>query len=140
MLLTFLKQGTTSGFGRRLVKSALLRGDRVIATGRSPEKLQDLVTSCDPELRANLRTLQLDVTEGITSLKAKADEAAAIWGQIDVLVNNAGEISKIARFLQNYLTRDLSGIAVPSILEEGGYGIPLLNRIGLAQTIVGLPL
>ena len=98
MLLTFLKQGTTSGFGRRLVKSALLRGDRVIATGRSSEKLQDLVTSCDPELRANLRTLQLDVTEGITLLKDKADEAAAIWGQIGVLVNNAGEISKIARF------------------------------------------
>ena len=94
-MLTFLKQGTTSGFGRRLVKSALLRGDRVIATGRSSEKLQNLVTSCDLKFRANLRPLQLDVTEGITSLKAKADEAATIWGQIDVLVNNAGEIFKL---------------------------------------------
>ena len=97
-MLTFLKQGTTSGFGRRLVKSALLRGDRVIATGRSSEKLQDLLTSCDPECRANLRTLQLDVTDGITSLKAKADQAASIWGQIDVLVNNAGEIPNIGYF------------------------------------------
>ena len=57
-MLTFLKQGTTSGFGRRLVNSALLRGDRVIATGRSSEKLQDLVTSCNLEFRANFRTLQ----------------------------------------------------------------------------------
>ena len=97
-MLTFLKQGTTSGFGHHLVKSVLLRGDRVIATGRSSEKLQDLVTSCDPEYCVNLRTLQLDVTAGITSLKARADEAAAIWGQIDVLVNNAGEIFKIAKF------------------------------------------
>jgi len=76
----------------------LLRGDRVIATARSSEKLQNLVASCDPKFRGNLRTIQLDVTEGITSLKAKADEAAAIWGQIDVLVNNAGEISKLQVF------------------------------------------
>ena len=54
------------------------------------------MTSCDPKFVGNLRTLQLDVTEGIISLKAKADEAAAIWGQIDVLVNNAGEIIKLA--------------------------------------------
>ena len=139
-MLTFLKQGTTSGFGRRLVNSALLRGDRVIATGRSSEKLQDLVTSCDSEFRANLRTLQLDVTDGITSLKAKADEAASIWGQIDVLVNNAGEISKIARFFFHHLTRHLSGIGIPSLLEEGGYTIPLLNRIDFTQTIIGLSL
>ena len=36
--------------------------------------------------------------DGIILLKAKADEAASIWGQIDVLVYNAGEISKIASF------------------------------------------
>ena len=138
-MLTFLNRGTTSGFGRRLVKSALRRGDRVIATGRSSEKLQNVVTSCDPEFRANLRTLQLDVTEGITSLKAKADEAAAIWGQIDVLVNNAGEVFSIAGFKTNYLTHNLSGVGFPSILEEGGYGIPFLNRIGRTQMIIGLP-
>ena len=79
------------------------------------------------------------MTEGIISLKAKADEAAAIWGQIDVLVNNAGEISKIAKFFP-YLTRDPSGIAIPNILEEGGYDIPPLNRIDLTQTTTGPPL
>jgi len=93
--------GTSSGFGRRLVKSALGRGDRVIATARSLEKLQDLVASCDPKVRDNLRILQLDIAEGEAALKVKADEAAAMWGQIDVLVNNAG-------------------IAFPGLLEEGG--------------------
>jgi NAD(P)-dependent dehydrogenase (short-subunit alcohol dehydrogenase family) len=32
----------------------------------------------------------LDVTEGEASIKVKADKAAAFWGQIDVVVNNAG--------------------------------------------------
>jgi len=93
--------GTSSGFGRRLVASALARGDRVIATARSLEKLQDLIASCDRKSRDNLRVLQLDVTEGEAALKIKADQVAAIWGQIDVLVNNAG-------------------IGFPSLLEEGG--------------------
>ncbi|KAG6865431.1 hypothetical protein C0991_002669 [Blastosporella zonata] len=93
--------GTSSGFGLRLAQSALKRGDRVIATARSLEKLQDVVSCIDPALRDNLRTLQLDVTDTEAVLKAKADEAYAIWGQIDVLVNNAG-------------------IGLPSLLEEGG--------------------
>lgn len=86
----WLVTGTSSGFGRRLVTSALQRGDRVIATARSLDKLQDLVASHDPTLRNNLRTLQLDVTEGEAILKSKVNEAAKMWGQIDVLVNNAG--------------------------------------------------
>ncbi|RDB25896.1 putative oxidoreductase YusZ [Hypsizygus marmoreus] len=97
----WLITGTSSGFGRRLVTSSLARGDRVIATARSLERLQDLVNSVDPGVRENLRTLQLDVTEGEAVLKAKVDKAAKIWGQIDVLVNNAG-------------------IGYPGILEEGG--------------------
>jgi NAD(P)-dependent dehydrogenase (short-subunit alcohol dehydrogenase family) len=34
--------------------------------------------------------LQLDVTAGFETIKATLDKAAKIWGQIDVLVNNAG--------------------------------------------------
>ncbi|GLB40934.1 putative enoyl-(Acyl carrier protein) reductase [Lyophyllum shimeji] len=97
----WLITGTTSGFGRRLVTSALARGDRVIATARSLEKLQALGASCEPKFRDNLRLLQLDITDGEAALKVKADNAAAIWGQIDVLVNNAG-------------------IGFPGLLEEGG--------------------
>ncbi|KAF5370907.1 hypothetical protein D9615_009800 [Tricholomella constricta] len=98
---TSTNTGTSSGFGRRLVTSALRRGDRVIATARTSEKLEALAASCDPKVRHNLHTLQLDVTEGEAALRAKTDEAAAVWGQIDVLVNNAG-------------------VGYHSILEEGG--------------------
>lgn len=83
--------GSTSGFGRRLVGLALARGDRVIATARNSEKLEKLVHTCDKDVRNNLQTVQLDVLEGVASIKSKADIAFAIWGQIDVVVNNAGK-------------------------------------------------
>jgi short-subunit dehydrogenase len=89
--LTSRNAGSTSGFGRRLVNSALARGDRVIATARASGKLEELVQSFDKDVRQNLRTIELDLTEGEASLKLKADKAAAFWGQIDVLVNNAGK-------------------------------------------------
>ena len=94
-LRTFIKfflQGSTSGFGKRLVLSTLARGDRVIATGRNPDKLKQLVSSVKSELADNVRTVQLDVTEGEDEIKAKIDQAAGFWGCIDVLVNNAGAV------------------------------------------------
>jgi len=86
--------GCSSGFGRRLAIAALARGERVIATAR---KVEDIQIPSSP----NLSTLQLDITAGLDALKAKLNEAVKIWGQIDVLVNNAG-------------------VGCPGLLEEGG--------------------
>ncbi|KIJ62302.1 hypothetical protein HYDPIDRAFT_176618 [Hydnomerulius pinastri MD-312] len=91
----WLITGTSSGFGRRLVTAALARGDRVIATARSIEKIQDLPKSPD------LHLLQLDITSSPETIKAVVDDGARKWGTIDVLVNNAG-------------------IGFPGLLEEGG--------------------
>lgn len=68
----------------------MARGDRVIATGRTKEKFEQLVMGVKPELVDNLRTILLDVTEGEEALKVKIDKAAEFWGGIDVLVSNAG--------------------------------------------------
>jgi NADP-dependent 3-hydroxy acid dehydrogenase YdfG len=86
-------QGSTSGFGKRLVLSTLARGDRVIATGRNTDKLKQLVLSVKSELADNIRTVQLDVTEDEEEIKLKIDQSAKFWGCIDILVNNAGAIS-----------------------------------------------
>ncbi|KAG2095895.1 uncharacterized protein F5147DRAFT_840083 [Suillus discolor] len=80
----WLITGTSSGFGRRLVSIVLERGDRVVATARSLQKIQDFPQS------PNLHLLELDVTSGTTVIKERVDEAAKVWGSIDVLVNNAG--------------------------------------------------
>lgn len=88
--------GAASGFGRCLVTEVLGRGDRVIATSRSLAPLAALEGTS-----ANLRLLQLDVTDGPDVINSKMAEAAAFFGGLDVIVNNAGA---------NYA----------GILEEGG--------------------
>ncbi|KAF9471972.1 NAD(P)-binding protein [Pholiota conissans] len=86
----WLITGTSSGFGKRIAKVALERGDRVIATARSIEKLQELEEGLSPEHRQRFRKAALDVTEGEDAIKAKVDAMATFWGGIDILINNAG--------------------------------------------------
>jgi len=97
----WLITGATSGFGKRIVLSSLARGDRVIATGRTADKIKQLISSVNPELVDNLRAVQFDIADGEELIKVKIDEAAAFWGGIDVLVNNAG-------------------VGILGIVEEGG--------------------
>ncbi|KAL2816689.1 hypothetical protein BJX63DRAFT_441443 [Aspergillus granulosus] len=82
MSLVWLITGTSSGFGSEFVKQALSRGDKVIATARSVRNISHL-----KDLGAEV--LQLDVTSPQSELNAKAAEAIAIFGRVDVLVNNA---------------------------------------------------
>ncbi|KAJ7640810.1 hypothetical protein DFH06DRAFT_1334529 [Mycena polygramma] len=81
----WLITGAASGFGRSLLSSVLARGDRVIATSKSLEPIQDLDGTGE-----NLRLIELDVTAGEELIRSRMKDAAAVWGRIDVLVNNAG--------------------------------------------------
>ena len=88
--LTQFNTGASSGFGKRFVLSILARGDRVIATARSLDKLNELTSSLTHDLAQSLRVSQLDVTEGEETIHRKITLMAKFWGGIDVLVNNAG--------------------------------------------------
>ena len=77
--------GTSSGFGRALAEEVLAKGDRVVATARKPEVLQDLIE----QYPSAARTVKLDVTN-TGDVKNSVREAVAEFGRIDVLVNNAG--------------------------------------------------
>jgi NAD(P)-dependent dehydrogenase (short-subunit alcohol dehydrogenase family) len=81
----WLITGSSSGFGRELARAALRAGDRVVATARRPEALDDLVASA-PE-RVLPAALDVTRTEDVEAAVAAALER---FGRIDVLVNNAG--------------------------------------------------
>ena len=77
--------GTSSGFGRALAEAVLAKGERVVATARKPEVLQDLIEKYPETARA----VKLDVTN-LQDVKNAISEAVREFGRIDVLVNNAG--------------------------------------------------
>lgn len=77
--------GTSSGFGRALAEEVLAKGERVVATARKPEVLQDLIEQYPSAARA----VKLDVTN-LEDVKNAISEAVKEFGRIDVLVNNAG--------------------------------------------------
>jgi NADP-dependent 3-hydroxy acid dehydrogenase YdfG len=95
--------GCSSGFGQEIATIALERGDKVIATARNLSSIETIswprsnqhADSSDDS--GNLRLMQLDVEWDEDKIKAVIDEAVAVWGRIDVLVNNAGySVSGIA--------------------------------------------
>ncbi|KAG9030808.1 hypothetical protein FRB95_003500 [Tulasnella sp. JGI-2019a] len=83
----WLITGTSTGIGKELCLAALKRGDRVIATARSVDKIDAALQEKGADV------LQLDVTDTPENLKRIAANAIAIHGRVDVLVNNAGYIS-----------------------------------------------
>jgi NAD(P)-dependent dehydrogenase (short-subunit alcohol dehydrogenase family) len=85
MPTTWFITGTSSGFGRLLTERLLGRGDRVAATLRRPEALDDLRARHGDRLWTAL----LDVTD-TGQVHRVVDDAFEALGTIDVVVNNAG--------------------------------------------------
>ncbi|HEX4206664.1 MAG TPA: SDR family NAD(P)-dependent oxidoreductase [Ktedonobacteraceae bacterium] len=85
MSKVWLITGSSRGLGRSLAEAVLAHGDRLVATARKPEQLDDLVEKYGGQVRA----IALDVT---SSEQARAAVATAVeaFGRLDIVVNNAG--------------------------------------------------
>jgi NAD(P)-dependent dehydrogenase (short-subunit alcohol dehydrogenase family) len=79
----------SSGFGKEIALNALKKGDRVIATGRSLNKLAEVK-------EAGAEILVLNVTSDLETIKKTVAEAHAKYGRLDILVNSAGYILEAA--------------------------------------------
>ncbi|KAK3896790.1 hypothetical protein C8A05DRAFT_20311, partial [Staphylotrichum tortipilum] len=76
--------GANSGLGLELVLKVLKEGDQVVAAVRSPNKIPD-------SLKVDgVKVLQYDLTFSQEEMHAYAEKAFAVFGRVDVLVNNAG--------------------------------------------------
>lgn len=85
MAKTWFITGTSKGFGREWAEAALDRGDNVAATARDAGQLQPLAERYGDAVLL----LQLDVTDRAAAFTTVA-QAAAHFGSLDVVVNNAG--------------------------------------------------
>ncbi len=77
--------GCSTGFGKELAKLVLARGWRAVVTARNPDQLSDLVSG----YQESALGLALDVTDQHQIAEA-VRQAEERFGQVDVLVNNAG--------------------------------------------------
>lgn len=77
--------GCSTGFGRQLAKEVLKNGYYAAVTSRNTNDIQDIVDAYPKTAIA----IKLDVTKA-TEIAASVELAMQKFGQIDVLVNNAG--------------------------------------------------
>ncbi len=129
--------GSTRGFGRELVRTALEAGDTVAATARRPEQLADLTDVYGDRILP----LQLDVTDA-DAAKAAIRAARERFGRIDVVVNNAGyaNVAPIetgdekdfrAQFETNFWgVYNVSKAAIPVLREQQGGLINQFSSMG----------
>lgn len=111
--------GASRGFGREWAIAALERGDRVAATARTPSDLDDLVEQYGDAVLP----LQLDVTDRAADFAAVA-RAHSHFGQLDVVVNNAG-------YGQFGLVEELSESEARNQLETNLFGALWVTQAAL---------
>lgn len=137
MTRTWFITGTSSGFGRTLTEQLLARGDRVAATARRTETLDDLADQYGDRLwRA-----RLDVTD-VHETRTVVGRAFAELGTIDVVVSNAGyglfgaaeELSdeQIDHQIATNLTGSiqLGRAVIPHLRAQGGGRIIQISSVG----------
>ncbi|GAB3476667.1 SDR family NAD(P)-dependent oxidoreductase [Nocardiopsis coralliicola] len=82
---TWFITGASRGLGRAFTEAALAAGDRVVAAARNPAPLDSLAERHPGQLRP----LALDVSDR-QGVFGGVEEAAAAFGGLDIVVNNAG--------------------------------------------------
>ncbi|WAH39450.1 SDR family NAD(P)-dependent oxidoreductase [Alicyclobacillus dauci] len=85
MSKVWLVTGSGNGLGRYITEAVLAKGDRILATARKPEQLGELVKRYGDQICV----APLDVTDE-NAAKSAVNVAIDSFGQLDVLVNNAG--------------------------------------------------
>jgi NAD(P)-dependent dehydrogenase (short-subunit alcohol dehydrogenase family) len=90
-MATWLITGCSAGLGRALATAVLDRGENVVVTTRDPASVEDLAR-CHP---GTALALPLDVTDH-AQVREVVRGARDRFGNIDVLVNNAGHSYRAA--------------------------------------------
>ena len=133
--------GASSGFGQAIAAAALDRGDRVVATARRTDALEQL----DGE---RVLPVALDVTR-TEEREAAVRQAVERFGRIDVLVNNAGrtQVGAVEETTDDELRAlfelhffgpaALTRLVLPLMRRQGGGAIVQMSSVGGQVTAPG---
>ncbi len=120
MSKVWLVTGSAGGLGRDIAQAVLASGDRLLATAREPQRMNDLVERYGEQIH----TTALDVTDE-TAAQAAVAKAVDVFGRLDVLVNNAG-YGDLAPFEQVSSTR------FRAVLETNFFGVVSMTRAAVS--------
>lgn len=143
--------GASSGIGRALAIEAVRRGFAVGLMARSADGLQETARACT-DILGDANTDNMVLTSiGDVSIEADCkrfvDESLGLWGNIDVLVNNAGismrgifedtELSVLQRLMDTNFwgTVYCTKYALPALLRSKGSVVGISSIAGFK----GLP-
>jgi NAD(P)-dependent dehydrogenase (short-subunit alcohol dehydrogenase family) len=133
----WLITGSSRGLGRSIAEAVLASGDRLIATARQTESLQDLVE----RFGERVSLFPLDVAEAHAASQA-IEKAVSTFGRLDVLVNNAGygtigaiEDTSVEEFRSQIETNLFGTIyttkaAIPIMRQQGSGHIIQFSSVG----------
>jgi short-subunit dehydrogenase len=134
--------GASSGIGASLVKECLKDGYKVILSSRRQDQLEAIMSQQDESYKDRMAVLTLDLADG-KALEDKCREATAIFGHVDLLINNGGisqrslaadtEMSVYRRLMEvNYFGNiALSKGLLPHFLARGR------GQIAVVSSLVG---
>ena len=123
MTKTILITGATAGIGAASARRFAIGGWRVIATGRRGDRLRNLAD----ELGDACLPLEFDVRD--TGAAAQLTQLSPPWGEIDLLLNNAG----LAPPMSPLQDSDFS--AQTNVIETNIIGLVALTRAVLPKLI-----
>lgn len=119
MSKVWLVTGSASGLGRDIAEAVLASGDRLLATARDPQRLNNLVERYGEQVH----TAHLDVANEAAA-KAAVAKAVDVFGQLDVVVNNAG-YGDMAPFEQ------VSAERFRALIDTNFFGVVSMTRAAL---------
>jgi NAD(P)-dependent dehydrogenase (short-subunit alcohol dehydrogenase family) len=119
MSKVWLVTGSASGLGRDIAEAVVASGDRLLATARDPQRLDDLVQKYGEQIS----TAALDVADEHAAAAAVA-KAVEVFGRLDVLVNNAG-FGDTAPFEQ------VSSDRFRALVETNFFGVVSMTRAAI---------
>lgn len=140
-----LVTGASSGIGAGIARELAAAGAKLMLGARRTERLEALQAELRP-FDADIRVRRLDVTER-ADVRAFAEAARAVWGRVDVIVNNAGvmplsamaamKVDEWDRMVDVNIKGVLNGIAavLPEMLAQGSGHVVNIGSIGALNAV-----